>query len=81
MGQYYATQTTDCTDDEITIHAPDGRGIAQITFWETVQSQATMYAELIVRAPNASRPLPSLFEQVKQISERSDETLPSEHRM
>ena len=53
---YHATIDRNGTEDEITIHAPDGRAMAAIQFWDKGEEGATEAkadAELIVDALNA----------------------------
>ena len=38
---YYATQDRNGTEDEITIHAPDGRPLAVIQYWEEFNGERT----------------------------------------
>jgi hypothetical protein len=60
---YYTSQDRNGTEDEITIHAPDGRELAYIWFWEAEADQpgagdqeAKADAQHIVAALNAYRP-------------------------
>jgi hypothetical protein len=57
---YYATRDRNGTEDEITIHAPDGRAMAFIWFWDEPDELARADADakkadarLIVDALNA----------------------------
>lgn len=54
--QYHATLDRNGTEDEVTIHAPDGRPMAIIQFWASEMEGAARTGEnarLIVDALNA----------------------------
>lgn len=57
--KYYLSLDRNGTEDEITIHAPNGRGIAFIWFWDDAEcveaAQKHRDAKLIVDALNAFR--------------------------
>jgi hypothetical protein len=58
---YYATLDRNGTEDEITIHAPDGRRMLCVAFWDEDDipdaDQLKADAMLIVKALNAYKPV------------------------